>query len=109
MLAGNERTANAAMLRNIFLNWRDAGAELEPIIDNAPGLGEARQLAVDIDSLGRIGIEALFYLEKGIAPGAEWRDSKVRELDAIAKPKAALEFAVIAHMRKLVGNQNGER
>ena len=109
LLAGNERTANAAMLRSIFLNWRDAGAELEPIIDNAPGLGEARQLAVDLDSLGRIGIEALFYLEKGIAPGAEWRDSKVGELDAIAKPKAALEFVVIAHMRKLVGDRNGER
>jgi hypothetical protein len=47
-------------------------------------------------------LEALSYLTKGVAPSAEWRDDKLAILEEAAKPKAALEFPVIASMRELI-------
>jgi hypothetical protein len=42
------------------------------------------------------------YLSSGSAPPTEWRTAQLAKLDEAAKPKAALEFAVIASVRKLV-------
>ena len=47
-------------------------------------------------------MEALSYLSRGVTPPAEWRDSRLAAIDNAAKPKAALEFAVIPSLRQLV-------
>ena len=49
-----------------------------------------------------IGLEALSYLSRGVAPAAEWRDSRLAALDEAAKPKAALEFPFMPALRELV-------
>jgi hexosaminidase len=94
--------AHAMQLRNTLTQWRNAGPELEVIIDRSPGLHEARPLAKDLAELGTAGLEALSYLSRGVTPPTEWRDARLAALDAAAKPKAALEFAVAHAVRQLV-------
>src|SRR5947209_7209313 len=89
-------------MRNTLTGWRDAGPQLEALIDRSPGLAEARPLAGDLSRIGTIGLEALSYLTKGVAPGNEWRDARLAALEEVAKPKAALDFPVIPSLRDLV-------
>jgi hexosaminidase len=89
-------------LRDTLTAWRDAGPELEALIDRSPALSEARPLARDLSAAGTIGLEALSYLTKQVAPSIEWRDSRLAALDEAAKPKAALEFPFITALRELV-------
>ncbi len=97
----------AAELRNLFSGWRKAGIELIPVMRNSPALHEAQELGPELRDLGEIGLEALEYLEKGSAPGKEWREEKLKRLEPISKPKAALEFAVIEGLRKLINKAAG--
>jgi hexosaminidase len=94
--------AHSRDIRDTLTGWRDAGPELEALIDKSPALQEARSLAGELSDLGTTGLEALSYLSRGVAPPAEWRDAKLAALDNAAKPKAALEFAVIPSVRQLV-------
>ena len=94
--------ARAEQARDIMTRWRNAGPELEVLIDKSPALHEARPLARDLSNLGTIGLEALSYLSRRVAPPAEWRDAKLAAIENAAQPKAALEFAVIPSLRQLV-------
>jgi len=89
-------------LRDTLTSWRDAGPVLETLIDRSPALAEARPLARDLSAAGAIGLEALSYIQQGVAPTAEWRDSRLAALAEIAKPKAALEFPFMTALRELV-------
>ncbi len=89
-------------LRDTLTSWRDAGPVLEALIDRSPALAEARPLARDLASAGSIGLEALSYLQQGVAPTAEWRDARLAALAEVEKPKAALEFPFTAALRELV-------
>src|SRR5205823_14200260 len=89
-------------LQSTLNDWHNAGPQLEALIDGSPALAEARPLAGDLSQIGTTGLEALSYLTKGVAPGGEWRASRLAALDEAAKPKAAVEFAVIQSVRALV-------
>ena len=93
---------HAQEVRATLDEWLGAGPELEALIDGSPALAEARPLAGDLSRLGAVGSEALSYLTKGVAPGDDWRKSRLAALDEAAKPKAAVEFAVIQSVRALV-------
>jgi hexosaminidase len=94
--------ARAAEARDIMEGWQRAGPELAVLIDKSPALHEAAPLAKDLSDLGAIGMEALSYLKRGVAPPAEWRAARLAVIEMAAKPKAALEFAVIPSLRQLV-------
>ncbi|HYJ45904.1 MAG TPA: family 20 glycosylhydrolase, partial [Pyrinomonadaceae bacterium] len=89
-------------IRSTLTEWRDAGTELEATIDASPALHEARPLAADLAQMGTAGLEALAYLMRGVAPTAEWRDSRLAMLGQAAKPKAALEFPIVPSVRELI-------
>ena len=89
-------------LRDTLTSGRDAGPVLETLIDRAPGLAEGRPLARDLSAAGEIGLEALSYIQQGVAPTAEWRDARLAALAEIERPKAALEFPFISALRELV-------
>jgi hexosaminidase len=93
---------HAMKVHGTLARWRDAGPELEALMDASAGLQEARPFAKDLSDLGTIGLEALSFLRKGVAPPAEWRDARLAALDAIAKPKAGLELRVVSDVRQLV-------
>ncbi|HYX30605.1 MAG TPA: family 20 glycosylhydrolase [Pyrinomonadaceae bacterium] len=82
--------------------WRDAGPELNKIIERAPALRETKPLAADLSDIALIGLEATAYLTDNRAPTPQWRDAKLTRLEQAAKPQAALEFAVVSSVRQLV-------
>ncbi len=94
--------SHSPQVRSTLMQWLSAGPELEVMMEKSPALHEARPLAKDLYELGEIGLEALSYLSRGVAPAAEWRATRLAALDDAAKPKAALEFAVIPSLRQLV-------
>ncbi|HKQ51616.1 MAG TPA: family 20 glycosylhydrolase [Pyrinomonadaceae bacterium] len=94
--------SRADSARDQLTRWRNAGPELEVLIDKSPALHEARPLAKDLSDLGTIGLEALSYLSRGVAPPDEWRDARLAVIENAAKPKAAVEFAIIPSLRQLV-------
>jgi hexosaminidase len=89
-------------IRDSLKIWRDAGIALDPMIDRAPGLEEARPLAKNLTDVAAAGLEAINYLSTGTAATAQWRDAQLSKLDEAAKPKAALELVIIPSVRKLV-------
>src|SRR2546425_177888 len=89
-------------INRILANWRDSSVALDPMINRAPALEEARPLARNLSDVAIAGLEALSYLKLGTTPTTEWRDAQLAKLDQASKPKAALEFVVIPSVRKLV-------
>lgn len=89
-------------LRSNFLFWENAGIGLQETMSNAASLHEAKQLSTDLKRLGEIGFEATAYFQSGKGSPTKWRDEALTELKEIAKPKAALEFAVIKAMEDLI-------
>jgi len=94
--------AHADEVRRVLAEWRDAGPELEALIDGAPALQEARPLARDLAAMGVAGLEALAYLSRGTAAPEEWRAARLALLEEAARPKAAVEFPVVQAVRRLV-------
>ena len=89
-------------INRTLAKWQDSSVALEPMINRAPALEEARPLARNLSDVAIAGLEALSYLKLGTTPTTEWRDAQLAKLDEASKPKAALEFAVIASVRNLV-------
>lgn len=82
--------------------WQESSLALNPTIDVAPALDEIRPLARNLGELATAGKEALAYLSSGTPGPTEWREASLSRIEDAAKPKAALEFAVIMSLRKLV-------
>jgi hexosaminidase len=89
-------------IQTTLTSWRDAGTQLEAMIDKSPALHEARPLAFDLSQMATVGLEALSFLTKDVQPSVEWRDARLAILEQAAKPKAALEFPIIPSMRELI-------
>ena len=99
--------SDSAQLKMIFSKWRDDGIALQKQIENAPGLMEAKQLAIDLQTLGDIGLETVAMLETREKSSADWRNAKLKNLAEIAKQKAGLEFQVVEAMKNLVNATAG--
>lgn len=89
-------------IRSTLTEWRDTGPVLAVLIDHSPALSEVKPLARDLSEMGGVGLEAISYLSAGVAPTMQWRDAKLIMLEQAAKPKAALEFAIIPSIKQLV-------
>jgi len=93
---------NRSELERTLAEWQTASRELGPMIDQSPGLQEARPLANDFSVIAAAGLEAISYISSGDGPTMEWRQAQLAKLDEAAKPRAALEFVVMTSVRKLV-------
>jgi hexosaminidase len=89
-------------LSQMLADWQTSGASLVPLIDRSPSLREVKPLADNLSVLGQTGLEAISYLNLGMPPPKEWRETSIAKLDEAAKPYAALEFVVVAGVRQLV-------
>jgi hypothetical protein len=88
-------------------DWRSSQNDLQNLMGNSPALAEAKQLALDFQNLTKIALETLDALESKRVKGSvrksdEWRDAQLKTLSEIAKPKAALEFAIVESVKKMV-------
>jgi hexosaminidase len=102
MLVGKNAAENSAKLRSLLTEWQAAEKDLQTVMENSPALAEAKQLASDFQNLNKIALESLEALNKKQVQSADWRDAKLKIIDEIAKPKAALEFAVVPGVKKLI-------
>lgn len=89
-------------IRDTLTQWRDVEPALSTSMEKSPALFEAKPLAKDLSDIGTVGLEAISYLSSGVAPTIQWRDARITTLDQAAKPKAALEFATITSVKRLV-------
>lgn len=101
MIAQNS-LEDIAKLKNIFTEWKNTGNQLKPVFENNPALFEAKQLATDLQDLGEIGLEITDILGTSKTANQEWKDTKLKRLAEIAKPKAAVEFQVVESLKKLI-------
>jgi hexosaminidase len=106
-LSGMNTAGNALLLRSMLAEWRSSEAGLKTIFDNSPALAEGRQLSEDFRNLNGIIAEALEAVEKKTPKGPEWREAKMKALDEIAKPKAAVEIVIVSGVRGLVESASG--
>jgi hypothetical protein len=84
-----------------FAAWRRAGDAIAQVAAGSPILANAIPLGGDLATVGRLGHEALGYLQAG-APPAGWADGALAALDAAGKPKAEVELVVVDPVRALV-------
>jgi hexosaminidase len=98
----NDFQENLSELSQIFTNWQETGRKLKPLMENNPSLFEGKQLAVDLEDLGIIGLELLELLKANKRIDGDWLGGKLKRLDEIAKPKAAVEFQVVESMKRLL-------
>lgn len=89
-------------IQKVLGDWQAAGVSLEPVIDRSPALKEIKPFAKNLSEIGATGLEAISYLKLGTEPTTEWRDKELAVLEEAAKPKAALDFAVIPSVRQLI-------
>ena len=93
---------HSQQVRITLTQWRNAGPELEAMIDRSPALHEAKPLAKELSEMGTIGLEALSYISRGTPPAPDWHNARLAVLDQAAKPKGGLEFPIIPSVRQLV-------
>jgi hexosaminidase len=98
----NKSSDDIKELTRYFAEWQNTSYQLQPIMENNPSLFEAKQLAADLEDLGKIGMEITDLIQNGKPSAPEWRQAKLKRLAEIAKPKGALEFQVVESMKKLV-------
>ena len=89
-------------IKAILDQWRDVRPSLDLTIDQSPMLREAERLPRELSDIGDAGLEALSYIAADVPPPIEWRPAKLAMLEQASKPKAEVEFAIIAPVRKLI-------
>jgi hexosaminidase len=94
--------ANQYALVQVLKEWRDVRPELDATINRSAILRDAEPLARDLSEIGTTGLEAMSYLTGGAVPKKEWRDARLAFLAQAAKPRAAVEFAIIQSVKQLV-------
>ena len=102
LLKGVNPDANAKLIRTLLNEWRSSEVGLRNILDNSPALAEAKQFSDDLRNLNQIIGEALDALEKKSEVATGWREAKMKALDEIAKPKAAMQIMAVTGARNLV-------
>ena len=93
---------NRTELTQVFASWRMAAPQVTQIIDSRPNLLEVAPRAAEFDGLGKLGQEALTYLETQTTPNQAWVADAAGKLDEAAKPKGLVRFSVVDPLRKLV-------
>jgi len=96
-----ERSA-LADLKTMVEGWQRHEDAIASVIAASPALAEAKQLPADLKALNRIALESIVALTNGSTQSAEWKAARIAELDAIAKPKAGVEFMTLPGIKKLV-------
>ena len=85
-----------------FAAWRDVRPAIDPMVAANPALEEIAPLADDLSALGRMGLEALVYLDGTAAPPSGWADAALARIKASDAPRGQVAFAMLPAMRTLV-------
>lgn len=94
--------ASIERLGMLFHSWVAAGPGLDKLAAGSPLLQEASVHIAAFPKLGSMGIEALGYLRKGVAPPAGWVDAQKEILRGADKRSELVDFVVLGPLEKLV-------
>jgi hexosaminidase len=95
-------TASEAQVRAQLISWRDNYARLQPLLDRSFLLKEVTPLSQDLASLGRAGLQALDYIDRGERTPEAWRAQRLAVIDQAKKPRANLLLATASAVQVLV-------
>jgi hexosaminidase len=92
----------SAQLKSFFQGWADSAPAVEAQMDRSPLLATARPRAEQLATLAATGQQALDYLSGAKKAPAEWKKSKLAEIEAVRKPQALVRFVFLDPLRDLV-------
>lgn len=96
-----------ALKNDYFLRLGNLVAPVSKLSEEVPALKEIKPLAENLRELVFMGSDALFYLESGKHPGAQWLENQKKLLEELKKPQAECQLAIIPAVEKLL-NALGE-
>ena len=96
------RGAAAADLRQRFLAWQRMTPAMLELAAQTPRLNDTGVLALQLDELGAVGMQALAYLDARTAPPEGWAEHAQRVIERAAAGSALVHFTFLPTMRKLV-------
>lgn len=89
-------------LETMLGSWQQLERRIKTMAASRPRLQEAAASATDLSSVAAAAIEALAYLRSRTPPPGSWLQSRLPALEEAAKPKGALELAILPAARELV-------
>lgn len=89
-------------LRHRFAQWEQTAPTLEAWAQRTSRFSDAAVRARQMDDLGRVGLEALAFLDSHTTPPAGWQDGALHTIDDAQKPAALVRFVFLPPLRELV-------
>ena len=102
LLADPRRAAFRDDLMRMFSWWRDLAPRLEGLAATAPLAAEALPAGQALGELGAVGLEAVEYLGRGVAPPEGWLARVTPVLDRADRPLGLLRLPFAPAIRRLV-------
>jgi hexosaminidase len=94
--AGNED------MKRTFTTWRDLTPRVNVLVEKSPVLLEVEPRIQQLSQLGQAGLEAMSYIQSGIAPPSGWKEAKLALIDQASKPVAMVRLPWLPAFRQLV-------
>ncbi|WP_263367151.1 beta-N-acetylhexosaminidase [Edaphobacter bradus] len=89
-------------LAETFRSWLAAVPTVEAQMNTSPRLAEARPRAEQLAALANTGLEALNYISSGSKPPADWKQTKLAQIEAAEKPQSIVRFPFLPALTDLV-------
>jgi hexosaminidase len=93
------RHLERADLRATFQLWAENDRRMQRL-----GIAELQTLSKNLSTLGRIGLEALDYIESGKPAPPNWVSQTKQLLEQMEKPNAEVKLAAVRTVRSLLGS-----
>ncbi len=102
LLADPSRQAGREAIRQRLAEWAGLEGRLRPLLESRAILQEAVPLAAEASALAAAGLEALGFLEQGLAAPEAWWNARAPLLQREKRPVTALEVAYRPAIRRLM-------
>ncbi len=93
--------------RTWLIKWRDNDANLQPILQRSPLLGEVAPVSAHVMRLAMLGLQALDYLESGRKAPAAWVAEQRVFLASLKRGEAELLISIAPAIDRLVLSASG--
>jgi hexosaminidase len=100
--SGFKDHAAEAQIRTWLTLWRENDAKLHPLLEQSALLQEDNPVSQNLAMLGAAGLQALDYLDKGLAEPDLWKTQQMAVIEQAKKPVAGLLLMVVAPVQQLV-------
>jgi hexosaminidase len=100
VMAGDQ--AAGMMLRRRFESWQEAGPQIQAMAAGSARLSDQADRARQLGEFGRMGLEALAFIETHTAAPGAWVDAQNATIEEARKPSGMTRFVFLPEMWRLV-------